>query len=817
MDPLEILREGLAGARIGMARPKAPQGMAKVQPPAEASWQTFNSFAALLKYQTQVVQGVVSMREAAGIAMYGGRRWAMPYPDLRALADEADLIRIAIEDVKSTIVGLDWELTVEKGQTLDPEAEALVKSPDGDLDWDAWASQLLEEAMVTDCAAVFPWFKGGKLTRMELLDGTTLALLPDDTGRLPNPPDPAYSQPQPRGADKKYTKDQLWLLIRNRRVGTLRGFSPVEQVAARASINLAKVVRDLNRWLKGGTPAGILGTPDMMNDLEDLQKYQKWLDEMRSKPGADSSLLAVAGNPKVQVIPPLQITKEHEELLARVICKAIGSDPTSLVSDVNRASADALQRWAAIRGVWPWLWFLSSIADRALSLAGFKGHRLTWKAEREAEDYARRTQQLEEYKAGLQSWEDMRESLGKESEPEDIKDKHFVVIGGSYQLFDPMEEKQPTPPATGFAPGKFPTDPNPPDGGAGQNPAPTSPQDKGGKPLNKAACSCGREVGGFYKAAYFRAQEREDLRRWERVCRKALKAGEQPKRFESEFIPAWKASVIRKALATDGLGMEVFKAGGLRKAVDHLGRGIGFDRNPRSERLLHDGASVMRAVFGPIADAVCQDALEAAKNKGLRKATSAARAIPPPSLDAWRRLKKWLAESYQNGVDDTAKLLEHGLTADSALAYATEQAAALLGRSWDEDSKSWVDSESDYAVTPKIREAANELVQTAIEEEWTYKQLADSLGGIFTEERAVTIARTELGFAYNQGAIQNYAAVGVEKVVVRDGGTDGSCTDCDDVDGEVWTLEEAAADPLGHPNCTRGFLPYVDDQAEEAA
>jgi hypothetical protein len=77
--------------------------------------------------------------------------------------------------------------------------------------------------------------------------------------------------------------------------------------------------------------------------------------------------------------------------------------------------------------------------------------------------------------------------------------------------------------------------------------------------------------------------------------------------------------------------------------------------------------------------------------------------------------------------------------------------------------------------------------------------------------------RTELGFAYNQGAVQNYAAVGVEKVVVRDGGTGGSCEACDAVDGEVWTLEEAAANPLEHPNCTRGFLPYVEDEQEEAA
>lgn len=45
----------------------------------------------------------------------------------------------------------------------------------------------------------------------------------------------------------------------------------------------------------------------------------------------ESTMQAVAGNPRVTPVPPLKIDKQHEEILIRIICKAVGSDPTSLV------------------------------------------------------------------------------------------------------------------------------------------------------------------------------------------------------------------------------------------------------------------------------------------------------------------------------------------------------------------------------------------------------------------------------------------------------------------------------------------------------
>jgi len=77
----------------------------------------------------------------------------------------------------------------------------------------------------------------------------------------------------------------------------------------------------------------------------------------------------------------------------------------------------------------------------------------------------------------------------------------------------------------------------------------------------------------------------------------------------------------------------------------------------------------------------------------------------------------------------------------------------------------------------------------------------------FGAARALRIARTETGMLFNQGAIFAAKQGGFEKVDVVDG-TD--CAPCAEANGETWTLEEALARPLEHPNCLRAFYPATE-------
>lgn len=88
-------------------------------------------------------------------------------------------------------------------------------------------------------------------------------------------------------------------------------------------------------------------------------------------------------------------------------------------------------------------------------------------------------------------------------------------------------------------------------------------------------------------------------------------------------------------------------------------------------------------------------------------------------------------------------------------------------------------------------------------------KLADVAGDsrAFSPERALMIARTETAIAYNQGAALGYKQAGIEQVEVSDGDGDDECAEAD---GQVWTIADALANPIAHPNCTRSFAPYVE-------
>lgn len=98
---------------------------------------------------------------------------------------------------------------------------------------------------------------------------------------------------------------------------------------------------------------------------------------------------------------------------------------------------------------------------------------------------------------------------------------------------------------------------------------------------------------------------------------------------------------------------------------------------------------------------------------------------------------------------------------------------------------------------------------------YTARQIADGVpadgypgvAGVFEQARgyrAEMIAATETALAYNLSSTAAYRDGGMEQVEVSDGDGDDECAAAD---GQVWTLDEAEANPLQHPNCRRQFLP----------
>lgn len=83
----------------------------------------------------------------------------------------------------------------------------------------------------------------------------------------------------------------------------------------------------------------------------------------------------------------------------------------------------------------------------------------------------------------------------------------------------------------------------------------------------------------------------------------------------------------------------------------------------------------------------------------------------------------------------------------------------------------------------------------------------------YEQWRANRIARSETAIGYNHANILGFAQADVEEVEVVDGTDDDIC---EAANGEVWTLSESLSDPIGHPNCTRSFIPIVPEDDEES-
>lgn len=114
-------------------------------------------------------------------------------------------------------------------------------------------------------------------------------------------------------------------------------------------------------------------------------------------------------------------------------------------------------------------------------------------------------------------------------------------------------------------------------------------------------------------------------------------------------------------------------------------------------------------------------------------------------------------------------------------------------------------------VAETTKEEIRRLVGQQASEGWTIEELARrirELGETRSRTRATTIARTETGTAFNLGSVAAYRVGNVSQVEVLDGDDDEPCRSAN---GARWTLDEAEAAPLGHPNCTRAFSPVVEE------
>ncbi len=295
------------------------------------------------------------------------------FAQLRALADNYDLLRTVIETRKDQLAKVPWTIrTVSRlplpvprkgasagnGRPGMADDVAMLKdffeSPDGEHSLIEWMRPLAEDLLVIDAPAIEPVrTRGGELQKLLVIDGATIFPVIDEaTGFTPAPPLTAYQQIIKGVVAANLTADELIYRPRNRRTHKLYGFSPVEQVVMSGNLGLRRQMSQLAYYTDGTVPDAYLGVPDTWTP-DQITEYQQVFDAYLSGNLHNRRKIFLGPDGKLQLLKEPDLKAELDEWLARVVCFAFSISPQPFIREMNRATAQTAKQQSLEEGLQP--------------------------------------------------------------------------------------------------------------------------------------------------------------------------------------------------------------------------------------------------------------------------------------------------------------------------------------------------------------------------------------------------------------------------------------------------------------------------------
>lgn len=415
------------------------------------------------------------------------------FAQLRALADNCDLVRMAIETRKDQMASLQWSVShvdPDKDIDDDPRAQRIIdvfKYPDRVQDWDAWLRMLLEDVLVIDAPAILPRkLNNGDHYSFEVIDGALIKPLIDDTGRRPMPPSPAYQQNLKGMPAVDYTADELIYRPRNPRSHKFYGFSPVEQIMLTVNIAVRRSVSQLQYYTEGNIPAMFASVPKEWTPQQIREFQDYWDTVIEGDQSYKRKARFVPGETKVTNLREAPLKDEFDEWLARVVCFAFSLPPTAFVKQMNRSTSETQQDTANKEGLAPLMNWVKRLMDYLVQVhLGCPDLQFKW-IEEESIDPKVQMEVLTGYqKQGVYSVNQILAKLGEDPSSNPAANELFIITAtGAVKLEQALEPPQPAPteagnPATAKDQQDEGDDPTKPKPGAKKPPAKDDKAEKG--------------------------------------------------------------------------------------------------------------------------------------------------------------------------------------------------------------------------------------------------------------------------------------------------------------------------------------------------
>jgi hypothetical protein len=690
------------------------------------------------------------------------------FRELRALADNYDMLRLIIETRKDQLAKLTWSVRAKdeaKRDQDDPRLKLLTDFfvyPDREHSWDAWLRAAVEDMLVIDAATIYPRkSRGGGLYALDIVDGATIKPVIDDHGRRPSPPLPAYQQVLKGLPAVDYRSDELFYFPRNYRAPFVYGCPPVEQVVMTVNIAMRRQLHQLEFYTAGTVPDMLIPVPDTWSPSQ-IEEFQAYFDALYTDNTAErrrARFVPGAMTKGVVQTKEAALKDEYDEWLARICCYAFSVSPQWAVKQMNRSTAETQQEQALMEGLAPLQAWVKVMIDRCLA-DGFGADDLefAWDEEDSIDPTAQNELLLGQLKEGAITLDEFRAEFGRVPYPKGLGAKPLIYTAtGAVTLDSVINPPEPAP-----APGAIDPVTGKPTGAqvAGQPGKPPQPGADG--EIERSPGRTGGKNGDAESAG--RGGRMEKAARPRRPAR-PLSAFSQ----ETEDILAaiWRPlldSEGKRLAAAAQLGRKM-PAAKMQKAADApdpgAAGGAGAGQNNGDENFQLD-----------------PDAWEEAEE-------SSRKAIEGQALRGSTERIAML------GLDDAAIT---ALANPNAVAWAQAHAAELVSQ-----------------VADTTRERVNALVTQAEDEGWAVEKLSQAIrdDDVFGVKRAQLIAHTETRTADNQGALAGMrgaqeSGVDTEKSWVTRG--DNVCLVCQSNEDDGWidvgddfnSGDDAAP---AHPNC----------------
>lgn len=301
---------------------------------------------------------------------------------LREFADYYPIARACIEFRKSQITQMDWHVSPLSSEPDDyekPETKIAAKDvkarfryPTGNksITFSHWMKQILEDLMVIDAVALYKRKnRAGEIIGYLPLDGTSIEIVLNKDGTIPDPPRAAYVQKVGGEITAELSTDELYYRIMNPRTTHPFGMSPLEHLVIIVTTALKLQSFNLSYLSDGNVPEGFVEIPrDIASSRDQLKEWQDAWDAFLS------------GDPrfqrKLKFLPEgmtYTATKRNEDMtferfekwLLQNTCAIFGVQPSQIGFnfETNRSVKETDFEVGKERGLFPTALFIKELMD----------------------------------------------------------------------------------------------------------------------------------------------------------------------------------------------------------------------------------------------------------------------------------------------------------------------------------------------------------------------------------------------------------------------------------------------------------------------